>query len=320
MTNPSIRPFFIVGVHRSGTTLLRYMLNSSPRIYVSPESDFIPRFFLRNPPAELSNRRIADILHTIFTSYRFVGEWEGDPPDAGAFAEALPRRTPQAFLDALYSAYAQQHSAVRWADKTPIYTSYIDLIHRIFPEAQFVHIIRDGRDATLSMLEKWEQRELHIDVYFSARNWVRRIRRARVSGARLGTDLYYEIRYEHLVQDPEPELRRLCDFLEEPFFPIMAQPHLLARSHIAPDGFHAPIRQPPNPKRVGRWHREMTLADQRLFQRVAGELLKELGYPVVDLRSMSLKERARFLALATKYETLQAGRRVLQALGVFPPI
>lgn len=314
------RPIFIIGVHRSGTTLLRYMLNSSPRIYIPPESDFIPYFFLRDPMAKLSEKRLAHILQTIFTRYRFVREWQGEPPDASAFLEAMPSRTPAGLLTALYRTYADQHGAVRWGDKTPIYTSYVDLIHRMFPQAQFVHIIRDGRDVGLSMLDKWGQKEFHIDLYFTARNWVKRIRQAQTAGARLGPNLYRELRYERLVQYSERELQSLCDFLGETYVPEMAQPHILGRERISAGGFSDPVRHPPNTRRVERWRQEMSAVDQRLFQRVTGTLLNELGYPIVDLGRMSPQEQARFAAMGVKYQALQTGRRVLQIMGLVPPI
>lgn len=321
MTRSTNRPFFIVGVHRSGTTLLRYMLSSHSRIYIPPESDFIPNFFLHKPTAELSERRIADILHTVFSKYRFVGEWQGDPLNARALAREMPEPTPAALLDALYREYARQNGAERWGDKTPIYASYLDLIHQIFPQAQFVHIIRDGRDAALSMLEKYEQDELHVDVFFAARNWVRRIRKAQASGARLGTDLYYELRYESLVQDPERELRAVCAFLGETFEPGMLAHHRLALERIPPDShFFNSVRNPTTRQRVGRWREALSPADQRLVQHVERKLLTELGYELEDLGPMSILEKGRLVVLAGKYATLQAGRRVLQQLGLFPPI
>jgi hypothetical protein len=313
------RPIFIIGVHRSGTTLLRYMLNSSPRIYIPPESDFIPRFFGRDPVGELSEPRIAAILTTIFAKYRLVKEWQGDPPAIEAFLQAMPARTPAAFLDTLYGTYARQHGAVRWGDKTPIYASYVGLIDQIFPQAQFIHVIRDGRDVALSMLDKWRH-EIHIDIYFAARNWVRRIHQARGSGAQLGAERYYELRYEALVEDPEAQLRPLCEFLGEPYLPEMAKPHRLGRERIQPGDFHSAIRQPPSTARVGRWQSEMSEADQRLFQRIAGPLLLALGYAMVGLGPMPIRETLRYAGMGTKYGILQAGRRLLQAAGLMPPI
>ena len=233
----------------------------------------------------------------------------------------MPARTPAAFLDALYGEYARQNGAERWGDKTPIYASYLDLIHEIWPQAQFLHIIRDGRDAALSMLEKYERDEFHVDVFFAARNWVRRIRKAQASGARLGPGLYYELRYEDLVQYPERELQAVCDFLGETFEPAMLVHHRLASDRIpAESHFFDTVRSPTTQQRMGLWQEKLSTRDQRLIQCVAGRLLSELGYERVDLGPMPVQEWARLAALAAKYATLQAGRRVLQELGLFPPI
>jgi hypothetical protein len=296
------------------------MLNSSGRIYIAPESDFIPHLFGKSPASTLSQERVASLLQEVFATDRFPQEWQGDPPKAEVFAQAMPDSTPAAFLETLYGAYAGQYGAARWGDKTPIYTSYIDLIHQILPETQFVHIIRDGRDVALSMLDKWGEREFHVDIFFTARNWVRRIKQARKSGARLGPELYYEMRYESLVQDPEAELQALCRFLKEPYVPEMAQPHLLGSQSIEPGSWNDPIRRPPNTSRIERWRQVMPLEDQRLFQAIAGSLLADLGYEVVNPGSMPVPEVARLAALGLKYATLQTGRRILQAAGLFPPI
>jgi len=321
MPSSEVRPIFIVGVHRSGTTLLRYMLGSHSRIYIPPESDFIPNFFLHKPAKDLNNEEIERILRTIFDRYRFVKEWQGEPPQPGPFIRSMPDRTPAAFLDTLYSAYARQYGAQRWGDKTPIYASYVNLVHEILPNAQFLHIIRDGRDAVLSMLDKYERDEFHVDIFFAARNWVRRIRSAQRAGSRIGPDLYYELRYENLIEDPESELRAVCTFLGEPYEPGMIEYHQTARERIpANSHFFSNVRNPPSRQRIGRWHQEMSIADQRLVQLVAGKLLAELGYPLVDLGPMSIGEQARLAVLATKYGMLQSGRRVLQAFGLFPPI
>jgi hypothetical protein len=261
----------------------------------------------------------AGIITSIFARYRFVGEWQGEPPDLDALVPEGTECTPAALLRGLYSSYAQQQGALRWGDKTPIYASYMDLIRQIFPQAQFVHLIRDGRDVALSMLDKWGATEFHIDLYYAARSWVRRIGQARKSGARLGPSLYYELRYEDLVREPEEQLRPLCEFLDEPYLPEMAQPHHLGRERIQPGEFHDPIRQPPSPARVGRWRTAMPVTDQRLFHTMAGDLLVDLNYEVPDLGPMSLQETGRLAFLGAKYAALQAGRGVLQAMGRYPP-
>ena len=99
-----------------------------------------------------------------------------------------------------------------------------------------------------------------------------------------------------------------------------AGPQRLGRQQIAAGDFHDPVRQPPSTIHVGRWRREMDPRDVRLFQRVAGSLLVQLGYQVTDPGPMSAGEHLRLGLLATKYATLQSGRHVLQTLGLVPPI
>lgn len=314
------KPIFIIGVHRSGTTLLRFMLNSHPNIYIPPESDFIPNFFINNPTSNLSKHEIDRLLKRIFSKYRFVREWQGDPPESNDFPQN--NVTPHVFLNCLYQMYAQQNDATRWGDKTPIYCSYVDLIDTIFPSSQFIHIIRDGRDVALSMIDKWGKQDFHIDIYFTAQNWVRRINQARTSGNRLGQDRYIEINYEDLVSKPEDELIRVCDYLGENYLPLMSQPHLLGQIAIEPGSFHDPIRDPPSESRTYRWRQEMSYENLHIFETIASNLLIELGYTVFNRseKKVSYKQRIRILFLTIKYHILQWGRRSFTKLGLLPPI
>jgi hypothetical protein len=315
------QPFFIIGVHRSGTTLLRFILSSHSRIFVPPETDFIPYFFAKDPTGELSDGRIGEILEIIFERYRFVEEWKGEKPEVSELLSRMDGRTPAAFLDALYLMYAQQNGAVRWGDKTPIYASYVDLIHQIFPEARFIHILRDPFDAGISLLEKYEKDEFHIDSFYAGRNWVRRIKLAQRAGQRLGPELFYELRYEDLVADPEKEVKAICKFLGEDFESEMLEQHHLAQDRIAEDShFFANVRKPISVSSVGRGREALSKRDKRVIQALAGPLMDEVGYQRLDLGAMPVSEAFRFMVLGLKYFILQAGRRVLQALGYFPPI
>lgn len=311
------RPVFVVGAPRSGTTLLRFMLSRHPRIYIPPESDFIPRLFGGRARASMSPAKAARNLRIILGYRRFFREWRAEPLDPTAFVARLPELTPTAFLNALYSAYADQYGAARWGDKSPIYTHYVDLLAEMFPAAQFIHLIRDGRDAALSALAAYRDR-FYVDIFFAARSWRQRVQAAREAGAALGPKHYVELRYEELTSSPEVALRQVCDFLLEPYEPAMCEPHKLARELLRARGRHAPVREAPRPN-SGRWRSEMSLADQRLFHAVAGELLHELAYEMRDLGEMSALERTRLAELATKYRVLEGGRRVLQAFGFFHP-
>lgn len=311
------RPIFVIGAPRSGTTLLRVMLSCHSRIYIPPESDFIPRLFPNPTQRPMTRAKALRAVRTVLENRRFFREWKDDPIDPEAFVGTLPDLTPAIFLDGLYRAYAAQYSADRWGDKSPIYTHFMGLLAGLFPVAQFVHLIRDGRDSALSALAAYPDR-FYVDMYFAARSWRGRVHAAREAGAALGPDRYLEIRYEELTLDPEGVLRAVCGFLGETYEPAMRESHRLGRELLRPGGRHAPVREPIHPNSE-RWRREMSSSDQRLFQAVAGDLLQELGYDVVDLGPMSVRERSRYSELAAKYHVVEGGRRVLQAVGVFPP-
>ncbi len=258
----------------------------------------------------MTKTEIQRILQKIFNHYRFVREWDGTAPEPDTFIAQLPAWTPPAFLNKLYLDYAAQKGAQRWGDKTPIYSSYLPLLDKIFPGAQFIHLYRDGRDVAVSMLEKWGERDFHIDIYFAARNWDRRTRQVRTAGAAVESGRFHEIRYEELVAEPEHQLQVLCNFLGETYIPEMAAPHRLAQSEIEPGSFHDPVRNPPSTTRSGRWQTDLAARDVRLFQRVAGSLLETLGYEVQPVHPMASHESLRYAALKSKYGILQSGRRV----------
>ena len=259
------------------------------------------------------------ILEFILKAKPFMDDWKTERPDPAGFVEALSDLMPATFLDTLYSQYAQIYGAVRWGDKTPTYTNYVDLISEIFPTAQFIHIIRDGRDVALSTLNAYKKDRFYVDLYFAGHTWKQRVRKTRLSGCRLSSDRYFELRYEHLVVEPEKILKEICSFLNESYDPAMANPQQLARKLVPKKGVHSAVRNPLNTGSLGRWRHEMTVGDQRFFQIVAGDLQDELGYEAGDLGRAGWREWLRYTGLMAKYTLLEGGRSFFQAFGVFNP-
>ena len=317
---PASRPIFLVGSPRSGTTLLRYMLCSHPRIYVPPESNFIPRFFRRRPTMPLSREQALRILDRIGDYRPFWRDWRGEPLDPHAILAGLTAPTPELLISALYAEYARRYGAVRWGDKSPIYASYVSLLATMFPTSQIIHAIRDARDVTASSLEAYRgPRFFYMDAYYAARTWRARTDSAIRSGRPLSSDRYTEIRYEDLTFDPEGRLRALCQFLGEQFYPEMTTPEIEARHHHHSRGIHQRVRQPVTMASAGRWQRDLPERDRRLVERVAGSLLLELGYPARALEPPTILERLRAIALGSKYAVVVAGMRLLRTIGVFHP-
>jgi hypothetical protein len=190
----------------------------------------------------------------------------------------------------------------------------------MFPTCQIVHIIRDARDVTTSSLDAFRgARFFYMDPYYAARMWRVRLGAGIAAGRRLPAGRYYEIRYEELTAEPEPQLRKLCDFLGEDFDPAMLAPNMEASKHYHSFGIHTQTNRQVTAARQGRWHKDLAPADARIVQRVAGKLLRALDYPLEDLGKQSAAERIRMLALQVKFVVLDTGRRVLRHLGIFNP-
>ena len=311
MTELAERPFFIVGNPRSGTTLLNFILSSHPRIYVPAETGFVP-FLLKDFSAELGLDDLRSLLERIG---RLNRAWSGMVTDIPALYAALPEPRLAYVLDTLYRRKAAEYGASRWGDKTPSYVLYIPALNEIFPTAQFVHLIRDGRDATLSAQKKWGRRRWYMDNYYLLKNWVRCVERGRAAGHRLDPGRYLEVRYENLVRDPEPEIRRICEFLEEDLHADMLDHTRFAHRQIRPEG-HVEVREQISTASVRRWETQMSAFDLKVADRVAGRTLSSLGYPLANLGPLSATETTRLFFLASKYRVTDLGRRTLTALGM----
>lgn len=321
MTDDAARgPIFVVGVARSGTTLLRYMLCGNPRLYLAPESNFIPRFFRNHPTEELTRDRAVGILEGIRDYRTFWRDWQGDRPDPREVVDAIDPLTPASLIDALYRRYAHQYGASRWGDKSTIYPAWIDLFVEMFPTCQIVHVIRDARDVAVSSIDAYRgPRFLYMDPYYASRMWRERLGRGLAAGRRLPPERYHEIRYEELTADPEARIRELCAFLGEDFHPAMLSPSKEALKHYHSFGIHQLVRTEVTTARSGRWRTDLTPADQRLVQGAAAPLLAKLGYPLEDLGRPSVAERIRGAGLWGKFQVSHTIRSMLRAVGIFNP-
>ena len=279
---------FVVGVGRSGTTLLRMMLDSHPELAIPPETHFVPELIEDERGGARPEALVERMIET--------RTW----PDFGVAADelrarvrSLERPAAAAVLRCFYGLYAERHGKRRWGDKTPIYVKRMRLIAGVLPEARFVHLIRDGRDVALSRRRRGMGAEKPIAE--AAERWQRRIELARKQSRRL-RDRYLELRYEDLVADPEHALRRVCAHCELDFDAAMLAHHERAEERLGELGdlagsggrrprsgeerlaAHALAARPASSERVGVWRTEMAGADVAAFEAVAGGLLSELGY------------------------------------------
>lgn len=282
---------FIVGVPRSGTTLLRLMLDAHPDLAIPPETVFI--HLAAEACKHASDPRQA-FLETVTSHRRWKPLHIEDDLLSQRVAAIEPFDLGEA-LRALYGLYAERFGKPRWGDKTPHYLRRMTLIQKLLPEARFIHIIRDGRDVALSVKDLWFGAN---SVEEAARQWRLGIEKARRQSGKLPH--YLEIRYEDLVLDTETTLRRICDFVDLPWSPSMLDYHKTAgerlsemgRDVTAPKGetkkpgkernaiLFSLANKPPQQERIGRWRQEMTAMDRERFEKEAGEMLRGMGYDV----------------------------------------
>jgi sulfotransferase family protein len=273
MATPGGPPVLVLGVRRSGTTLLRVMLDRHSELAVPDESYFVPqladRHFRRVDPDEF-----VDDLRRIDT----LAEWGVSLEKVRA---RLTERMPiGAAIATVYSVYAEERSKTRWGDKTPMYMQNLRLLERLFPDALFVHLIRDGRDAALSFLsmpkglmtETWMQPR---DVAGFAGQWRAEVKAAQRLGRRVGDERYLEVRYEDLVGDVESVLRRISTFVRLPYEPAMA--NYTGNVDVSTKPHQQSLERPPTAG-LRDWRLQMSPEDIGAFDRVAGDLLDELGY------------------------------------------
>ncbi|MEO7197152.1 MAG: sulfotransferase [Solirubrobacterales bacterium] len=280
---------FVVGATRSGTTLLRLMLDAHPQIAIPSETHFIPELIAAREKHGAKPEQMLELL----TSHRRWGDFGIDGDELAArWAELDPLTGPDA-VRAFFALYADKQGggATRWGDKTPGYIKSMREIQTFLPEARFVHLIRDGRDVALSVLKQdWGPQSIEA----AAEKWRSRVLRARAQQPYLG--FYIEVKFEDLVLHTERELRRICEFIEIDFDPGMlgyhetAEKRLQEKARALPRAHgeaqsaekrlasHAKTFEPPNPALIGTWRAKMSPTDRASFESLAGDLLADLGY------------------------------------------
>ncbi len=250
-------PILIIGSARSGTTMLRLMLDSHPRISCGEETHLLRTL----EPAMGTHWRLLE-------RYGFPRAYW-----TARFAE---------FYGGAMADYAARRGKARWADKDPSNTMVLPFAEELFPDAQYIHLIRDGHDVVASHKDRWGYRS---GVRAARGAWRKYVETAREFGARLPEGRYLELRYEELVAEPEPQLRALFGFLGEEW-----DPTVLSFDKVEHDGteryseFTAQRRSEGGDgstiyrSRVGAGKETLDPVLRTMLHRSSGTLLRDLGY------------------------------------------
>jgi hypothetical protein len=199
---PTLRPFFIVGCPRSGTTLLGVLLDRHSQLRVTPETAFYDEV------APLLDRDPTADSNVVLRNWRRFAELELDPLEVTVRVppHGAPGSRAGALLRAILEAFADSRRVPRAGEKTPQHLAHARRILADFPDAIVWCIERDGRDVALSLAEMpwWRPRTLED----AADLWRTSIRSARELAAAF-PGRFRRILHERLVADTEAELGRL---------------------------------------------------------------------------------------------------------------
>lgn len=263
--------------------MLRLMLNKHPKLAVPHESKFILTFYskLEGYPDFGSRETLLRLLNDI-----------EDLPAVREGKLIVDKERIMAYriecfadlVDAVMTEKAIAMGKIRWGDKTPFYTPEIDQLWAIFPEAKIVHLVRDGRDVAVSQQNiDW----LGNSLPRLAADWRWKVTICHKVGSVRGSGYFLEIKYEDLVSDTEPTLRRICSFLEEDYSPEMLNYHETAETEVPKSSskWHRNSIRKPDPTKLGVWKKRLSKTDRIIFEQVAGDTLELFAYEREGLRS-----------------------------------
>lgn len=263
-------PVFIVGAPRSGTTLLVRLLRKYFNINFGAESQFIVHFYKRlHKLGNLSDPRNMDRLIRKVAQERCVARWKrqyGFSLDIDLLKREIREPTFRGLLDGIYGQFAKFAGRKRWGDKYPPHCLDMPVLEALYPEAQYIHIVRDGRDVALSFQ--------HVD--FGPKNfmqaaflWKRYVLSAQKFGRTICKTRFHEIRYEALLQEPIRVMTDLARFvqIEEGFQDVVTRIKQQILEDLLTDNSL-------------KWKKGLTESQVQKFEKGAGDLLESLGYEV----------------------------------------
>ncbi|GAA4064553.1 sulfotransferase [Actinomadura miaoliensis] len=286
------------------------MLHSHHRIAVPAETRFvIPAWTSRCDFGDLRDSRNRRALADWITTGRGT-KFADLGLDADRTADEIAAAPPTlgSALAVVFRAYARRFDRVRWGDKRPSYFRYVDALRRMYPDAQFVHVVRDGRDCVASLKEMpWYKQDINHAICV----WREAIDQGRRYAAELGPDAYYELQYERLVADPADELMRLCAFLGEEYDPAMTEPNRVARLTVPPQKkWHRRTHAAVDGGSVGSWTRRLEPWEVGLAEAAFGERLAEYGYEPSGAPRPTRGQLARLAKVSTHRRMSQSKQRM----------
>lgn len=281
ITIPEVQAIQMIGTQRSGSNLLRVMLNQSPEI-VAPHPPHILEIF--SPLVHLYGNLDIDrnFKSLIIDVCRLVKSnpvsWEVQLLPDEIYKRAKSRSLYEIFR-VVYATYAESKNCQYWCCKSMNNVRYINELeaHRVKP--YYIHLIRDGRDVALSF-KKAAVGDKHL--YSLARRWSKQHEMALKFRESVATDRYIQVVYEALLENPSKVLKKVCSFLNISYNDSLLQFHQSEESNKTASAgrMWENLQRPLLKGNKQKFLNEMSRDELLLFESVAGKTLNKLGYTI----------------------------------------
>jgi hypothetical protein len=269
---------FIISSGRAGTTLLRSMLVVGGQIAIPPESYVIGtavRKFLSL--SILGWADLSRLIVALFESHPEFPLWNINLQPAYDAALNLPpsEQSLARVIDEVFKRYGQQQfpQAAIWGDQSPANTLHLPRVFRTFPQAKYLHLLRDGRDVIASMVGKGDE------LADSTTRWRTCIQRALALQKRLRAEQFLTVRYESLVSNPRDTLAHVCEFSGVEYLDEMLDfwrsPTTVEHKHYE---HHRNLGRPVFTTSIGGWQERLSPPEQEYVLSHISDLLRSLEY------------------------------------------
>ncbi len=277
---------FMIGTQRSGSNLLRLMLNQLPEVVAPHPPHILQRMMpLAQDYGDLSDpetfsQLVDDVCRLVETN---PVPWEGVAIDRKDVASRCRGKSLMAVCGALYDVCAEAKGAKSWCCKSLANVNYLPQIESYFQKPRYIYLYRDGRDVAVSF-RKAVVGEKHF--YHIAKEWASAQELALRHMERIEPERFLRVRYESLIADPKQTAQRICDFLGLSYRPAMLDYHRSeeAKRTAASSDLWGNVTNPVIKNNTQKFLREAGEQDIRIFESVAGHMLDALGYERVYIK------------------------------------
>jgi len=276
-------PIFIVGANRSGTTLLRLILNAHSRIAIPEEVVYFGSFMAGVSIEKWRSPGLSDEAYSKFV-HDFV--FKKCAPLQGVNNQEVIKQIlqdkPYDFSKPyryMLESWAVTHKKQRWGEKTPGNLFYADILLEMFPDARFIHVVRDPRAGVSSMMNTTF---FPKDIVFNALSRHKFMTEGRaILENSVPPEQRMSVRYEDLVMNPEEAIQALCDFLQEPFEPSMMAFYKDSSRYMKQDAatsFNQAATKPISVEMLNKWKKKLTESDIAQIELLCSSEMKEFEY------------------------------------------